>query len=191
MNLPAVFESHFGLNLGSQIPDDCLFVCYRVSILMWATRNTPSRCLTIQNRICNYSQSLVTSSLCAIEKHFWSLEERLCSDGSLRNWAPFRVVVPGGCPRTITSLLLDAVLNTRWYLIWREIGRIQIFNFKLKADLSEEILNCHIVLVLVLMLTFASILKPTEARKSQKKYSKFRTKTMTMSIQNLFRLSSL
>ena len=26
MNLPAVFESHFGLNLGSQIPDDCLFV---------------------------------------------------------------------------------------------------------------------------------------------------------------------
>ena len=134
---------------------------------------------------------VVTSSLCAIEKHFWSLEERLCSDGLLRNWAPFWVMVPDGCPRTITSLLLDAVLNTRWYLIWREIGRIQIFNFKLKADLSEEILNCHIVLVLFLMLTFASILKPTEARKSQKKYSKFSTKTMTMPIQNLFRYSGL
>ena len=28
MNLPAVFESHFGLNLGSQIPVDCLFVLW-------------------------------------------------------------------------------------------------------------------------------------------------------------------
>ena len=26
MNLLAVFESHFGFNFGSQIPDDCLFV---------------------------------------------------------------------------------------------------------------------------------------------------------------------
>ena len=45
--------------------------------------------------------------------------------------------------------------------------------------------------VIVLVLTFASFLmtKPAEARKSQKKDSKFstKTKTMTKTVQNLFR----
>ena len=71
MNLPAVFESHFELNLGSQIPDDCWFV-----LGLGLDVGPESHFFPFADGWPVFPElPEVMRSLCAIKRHFRSLDQ--------------------------------------------------------------------------------------------------------------------
>ena len=82
-----------------------IFLC--LFVLGLGFRSEPRGCtlFPLPDYLESYLQQFPKSH-CAIDKI-----RRLCGDGLLRKRAPFRVVVPGGCPQTITSLHLDIFLE--------------------------------------------------------------------------------